>query len=143
MKDPGIVIRAYRTGDGDELRALWREVGFRLIGDDDAGLERFANRNPGLFFVAEDPAGRIVGSTMGAWDGRRGWLYHVAAAADHRRAGIATELVRRAEDGLRALGCPRVVVMVESRNDVAHAFWRARGYEPRDTSQLGKALDPG
>jgi ribosomal protein S18 acetylase RimI-like enzyme len=137
----GTMIRVYRPGDGDGLRTLWLEVGFRLVGDDDPGLDRFAGRNPGLFLVAEDASGRIVGSAMGAWDGRRGWLYHVATAPGRRRTGLASTLVREAEAGLRALGCPRVLVLVESANDPAVAFWRACGYEPRDTRHLGKALE--
>jgi ribosomal protein S18 acetylase RimI-like enzyme len=132
-------IRAYRPGDGEPLRGLWTATGFRLTGDDDPGLARFAERNPGLLLVAE-LEGQIVGSAMGAWDGHRGWIYHVAVAPPHRRAGLATDLVERVEAGLRAVGCPRVLVMVEADNDAGIAFWIARGYEPRDTRQLGKAL---
>jgi ribosomal protein S18 acetylase RimI-like enzyme len=88
-------IRTFRPSDGEALRALWRAVGFRLTGDDDEGLVRFAERNPGLFLVAEVGTGRIVGSAMGGWDGRRGWIYHVATAPDERRAGLAAELVHR------------------------------------------------
>jgi ribosomal protein S18 acetylase RimI-like enzyme len=140
MAAESITIRAFRETDGEALRALWREVGFRLTGDDDQGLARFAARNPGLFLVAEAGAGKIVGSAMGGWDGRRGWLYHVAAAADVRRAGLATELVRRVEAGLRALGCPRALVIVEAGNSGGLAFWRSQGYEPRDSHHLGKTL---
>ena len=135
------IVREYQAADGDELRALWLEVGFRLIGDDDAGLARFAARNPGLFLVATDPNGQVIGSAMGAWDGRRGWLYHVAVAPVHRQAGIATDLVSRVEARLRDLGCARVLVLVESANEPAQAFWRARGYEIRDTRQFGKSLE--
>ena len=136
---PEIHVREYRAGDGDALRALWVEFGFRLIGDDDEGMARFAARNPGLFLVAEDQ-GRIVASAMGAWDGRRGWLYHVAAASAYRRRGLAAGLVGRIEVALRALGCPRSVVIVEADNEAALAFWTALGYERRGTDQLGKFL---
>lgn len=132
-------IREYATGDGDQLRQLWSEVGFRLIADGDDGLARFAERNPGLFLVAED-GGRLVGSIMGAWDGRRGWLYHVATAASHQRRGLASELVELVEGRLRALGCPRVLVIVEASNEDAFVFWRGRGYAKRETYHLGKQL---
>jgi len=134
-----VTIREFQATDADGLRSLWTEVGFRLIGDDDAGLARFAERNPGLFLVAEHD-GRIVGSTMGAWDGRRGWLYHVAVTHERRRSGLASDLVRRVEDGLAALGCARVLVLVEESNGDALAFWQSRGYETRSTRQLAKAL---
>lgn len=140
MAAASISIREFRPSDGEALRALWREVGFRLTGDDDAGLARFAARNPGLFLVAEAGAGRIVGSAMGGWDGRRGWLYHVAAAPDVRRVRLAAELVRRVEAGLKALGCPRALVIVEAGNTGGLAFWLAQGYVPRDSHHLGKTL---
>ncbi len=134
-----MTIREFRPGDGPALRALWRASGFRLIGDDDRGLAAFAERNPGLFLVAEDEDA-LIGSAMGAWDGRRGWLYHVAVAPGHRRAGLATDLVARVEAGLRERGCERALVIVEADNDHALAFWTVRGYELRDTRQLGKQL---
>ena len=132
-------IREYRTGDGDRLRALWATAGFRIVGDDDRELEGFRARNPGLLSVAEVD-GAIAGSAMGAWDGRRGWIYHVTAAPAYRRLGLASELVQRVEDGLRAVGCQRALVLVEVANDDALAFWAARGYDVRDTRQLAKTL---
>ena len=132
-------IRAFRPGDGEALRALWVAVGFRLISDDDPGLARFAARNPGLFLVAETD-GTIVASAMAAWDGRRGWLYHVATVTERLGEGIASELVRRLEAGLRSVGCERVVVLVEETNDAAFGFWERRGYGRRPTRQLGKSL---
>ncbi len=134
-----MTIRPFRADDGEALRKMWGAVGFRLLGDDDAGLARFAGRNPGLFLVVED-AGAIVGSAMGAWDGRRGWLYHVVVDPGHRRQGLASTLAERLEAGLRSVGCQRVLVMVEADNPDGLAFWIARGYEPRGTHQLGKNL---
>ncbi len=136
------MIRVYRSGDGDALRALWLDVGFRLLGDSDVGLDAFAARNPDLLLVAEDEGGRLIGSTLAAWDGHRGRLYHVATAPDRRRAGVASELVRRAEEGLRSLGCPRVLISVEASNTDAFAFWERLGYDVQDTRQMGKTLSP-
>jgi ribosomal protein S18 acetylase RimI-like enzyme len=132
-------IREFQPRDGDALRELWTTFEFRLIADDDAGLARFAARNPGLFVVAEDGS-RIVGSVLGAWDGRRGWLYHVAVAPSHQRRGLGGELVGVVEGRLRDLGCPRVLVMVEAANEEALRFWTTLGYERRETVQLGKPL---
>lgn len=139
----GVTVRAYRPGDGDALRALWRSFGFRLLGDDDDGLATFAARNPGTFLVAvaHDAAGdRIVASAMGAWDGHRGWLYHVATAASHRRTGIASTLVARIEEQLFDLGAARVNVLVQDDSDGGHAFWSAAGYEPVASRHFGKTL---
>jgi ribosomal protein S18 acetylase RimI-like enzyme len=138
---PPVAVREYRAGDGDRLRALWHEVGFRSLGDDDASLRVFAQRNPGTFRVAVQGA-TVVGSAMGAWDGRRGWIYHVATAANHRRDGLATRLVRQIEERLRALGCPKVNVIVRDGNGDGAAFWEALGYAATAARQMGRELDP-
>src|SRR5258708_11657289 len=81
-------LRTYREGDGDRLRTFWLTCGIKIRpGDDDAALARFAERNPGLFLLAEED-GHLVGSALAGWDGRRGWLYHVAVHKDERRRGI-------------------------------------------------------
>jgi ribosomal protein S18 acetylase RimI-like enzyme len=138
-----IAVREFRDGDGDELRALWTAALFRLHGDDDAGLARFAARNPGLFLVATTASGTIVASAMGAWDGRRGWIYHVATAVTHRRTGVASILIERIETQLAELGAVRVNVLIRDGNDRGRAFWTAAGYELSSSRQYGKDLAPG
>jgi GNAT superfamily N-acetyltransferase len=137
-----LVLREIRASDGDELRKLWQSVGFGSQGDDDRSLARMTRRNPGLLLVATE-GGRIVGSALGGFDGRRGWLYHVATAEDHRRQGVATRLVERIEASLADLGCPRVNVSVGEGRDAGRAFWHARGYELNPARQFRKELEPG
>src|SRR5262245_33199825 len=154
VRDPGwwvseVVVREFEPSDGEALRELWQRAGFRLIGDDDAGLARFAARNPGLFLVGvvsrpgtsgEVAPGTIVASAMGAWDGHRGWIYHVTTAVSHRRTGIAATLIARIEAALAELGAPRVNVLVRDGNDAGRAFWQAAGYELAGSTQYGKPL---
>ncbi|HEY8238793.1 MAG TPA: GNAT family N-acetyltransferase [Candidatus Limnocylindrales bacterium] len=137
---PGVVIRELRTVDGDALRALWRECGFGSLGDDDKSLARLARRNPGLVLVAAEGS-RVVGSALGAWDGRRGWIYHVATAKSHRRQGIASRLIAEIETGLRSLGCPKVNVLVRDDADGGHELWQALGYTAGVSRQFGKQLE--
>ena len=125
---PAVVIRELRGVDGEQLRRLWAEAGFRSLGDDDLSLARMARRNPGLLLVAAEGS-RVVGSALGGWDGRRGWIYHVATAESHRHQGIATRLLDQVEAGLRDLGCPKVSVLVRDENDDGRGFWTKRGYE--------------
>lgn len=139
---PPVVIREIRAVDGEALRALWKAAGFNLLGDDDLGLARLARRNPGLVLVAAEGS-RVIGSALGAWDGRRGWIYHLTIAPGHRRQGIATRLVDQVEEGLRALGCRKVNAMIRPNSDGGTAFWKARGYEAGPASQYGRELDGG
>lgn len=132
-------IRTYRPGEGARLRALWSSVGFQSLGDDDESLDRLAERNPGLVVVAE-VEDDIVGTALGAWDGRRGWLYHVAVAEAFRRAGLGRRMVHEVERRLRALGCPKVNLIVRDDNPAAARFWAAMGYSSPPARQYGKEL---
>jgi ribosomal protein S18 acetylase RimI-like enzyme len=132
-------IRRYASGDGKAMRGLWTAVGFKSSGDDDESLDRLAERNPGLVLVATE-GDRVVGTALGAWDGRRGWIYHLATDTDHRRAGLGRRLVHEIERKLRALGCPRVNVVVRDENPEGGAFWEALGYTVRPSRQFGRDL---
>ena len=132
-------IRRYATADGPAMRKLWTSVGFKSAGDDDESLDRLAERNPGLVLVAAE-GDRVVGTALGAWDGRRGWIYHVATDADHRRGGLGRRLGHEVERKLRVLGCPRVNVIVRDETPEAAAFWEALGYASRPSRQFGRDL---
>jgi ribosomal protein S18 acetylase RimI-like enzyme len=138
-REPVLALREYESADGDALRALWKAAGFRSDGDDDRSLAAFAKRNPGLLIVATAD-GAIVASALGAWDGRRGWLYHVATDERFRRQGIATRLVHRLEQRLRTAGAPKVSAIVRDENRSAHEFWEKLGYEAGKSRNLRKEL---
>jgi ribosomal protein S18 acetylase RimI-like enzyme len=134
-----IVIRDLRAADGDSLRKLWKDAELVSVGDDDRSLMRMVRRNPGLVLVAVEGT-RIVASALGGWDGRRGWIYHVATAASHRRQGIASRLLDQIEAALAVLGAPKVNAMVEDANEGGRAFWDARGYVRGTSTRYGKEL---
>jgi ribosomal protein S18 acetylase RimI-like enzyme len=137
---PSVDIRPFKRADADALRALWFDAGLASSEDDDASLRRFAERNPGLLLVATAER-TVVGSALGAWDGRRGWIYHVAVAPDHRRSGLGTRLVREVESKLRELGGTKVNAIVRDDNPSAVLFWEAAGYGRSPTRLFRRELD--
>jgi ribosomal protein S18 acetylase RimI-like enzyme len=134
-----VVIRELRGTDGDALRRLWKESGFDSVGDDDRSLARMARRNPGLVLVAVEGT-QIVASALGGWDGRRGWIYHVATAKTHRGQGIAARLLDQIEAALAVLGATKVNANVRDANEDGQGFWEARGYTASPSRPYGKEL---
>jgi ribosomal protein S18 acetylase RimI-like enzyme len=133
-------VREFRMEDGAAVRAFWEASGIRIRpGDDDHSLAAFADRNPALFLLALDEQG-LAATALGGWDGRRGWLYHVAVRADHRRRGLGARLVRTIEDRLRERGCPKVNLIVWDDNTTAMEFWMANGYTRATTVEFEKNL---
>jgi len=77
---------------------------------------------------------------MAGFDGTRGWIHHLAVLHEFRGRGIATALVREAEEGLAELGCPKINLQVRAENEGVVKFYRAAGYEVEQRVSMGKTL---
>ena len=137
---PGMIIREFDGADADAVVALWREAELtRPWNDPYADIERKLAVQPELFLVADD-GGTVIGSVMGGYDGHRGWLYYLAVAAQRRGEGIGRQLVTEAETRLRAMGCPKVQLMVRPGNDAVFGFYDSLGFERFEIGTTGKRL---
>jgi ribosomal protein S18 acetylase RimI-like enzyme len=147
-------IRMFRAEDRRAVEALWA----RVFPDDPPRnapglmIDNKLKVQPELLLVGEgalEQSGartdaapvQIAGAVMAGYDGVRGWIYHLAVAPELRRRGLGAQLVRAAEERLRALGCPKVDLQVRASNREVVAFYRRLGYEVEDRVQLGRRLD--
>jgi len=122
--------------------ALWSNAGegIHLGASDSPGeIEKKVRRDPDLFLLAEED-GEIVGTVLGGFDGRRGFVYHLAVEEGHRKRGIASLLMDELERRLRSLGCIRVHLLVVPDNAGAMQFYEARGWEKMDLFAYAKDL---
>ena len=103
--------------------ALWRSAeGVTLTTtDDETGVLRFLERNPGFSFVAE-LGGRIVGVVAGGHDGRRGYLHHLAVEKGLRRQGVAARLAEASLEAMREAGLEKVHAFIEADNPAGLGF---------------------
>jgi len=124
-------IREFAMTDYPAVLSLWQEAGPGVSirpSDQPEEVEKKLRRDPDLFLVAEEE-GRLVGVIMGAWDGRRGWLHHLAVAPNRRRQGVGRALVRTVEGRLRERGCLKVNLLVFRENESARRFYESLGYQ--------------
>lgn len=94
-------------------------------------LEKKLQRDPDLFLVATD-GDRLVGTVIGAFDGRRGMVYHLAVATEYRRSGIASRLMAEVEGRLRAKGCIKCYLLVRPDNFGAVEYYKRIGWSLSD-----------
>ncbi|NOY98788.1 MAG: GNAT family acetyltransferase [Chloroflexi bacterium] len=143
QSNPSPLIRTFRFSDDyDAVYRLWADAGDGIHlrrSDDPDEIEKKIRRDPDLFLVAEMD-GRIVGSVLGGFDGRRGMMYHLAVAHSHRGRGIGEQLMDELERRLRAKGCIRYYLLVTTDNDTAIRFYEQRGWERMDLYVYGKDL---
>lgn len=134
-------VREFRMRDYDQVRRVWEESGLEIrAGDSRDGVRTKTARDRDLFLVAE-VGGSIVGTAMGAWDGRRGWIYHLGVLPGHRRRGIGRRLVGEIEKRMAARGVPKVNAVVFDDNTASLALFKGMGFLPDRRSVLhGKLL---
>jgi ribosomal protein S18 acetylase RimI-like enzyme len=117
--------------DYPQVESLWASMdkGVRVgRSDTPEELQKKLARDPDLFLVGEED-GRIIGTVIGGYDGRRGLLYHLAVAASFRGRGIGSRLMDEIESRLRAKGCIRCYLMVLADNDEAIRYYEKHGWE--------------
>ena len=134
-------VRTFAMGDYPEVRKLWVASGLEIRpGDEPQGIARKLTRDRELFLVAEED-GKIVGTIMGAWDGRRGWMYHLGVQPERQRMGVATRLVRELEARMMKLGIPKVNALIYPSNVVSVKFFTSAGYAVMEMKEAQKVLD--
>jgi ribosomal protein S18 acetylase RimI-like enzyme len=131
-----ILLREFRfPGDYPAARSLWERAGSGIQvrrSDEPEEIRRKLERDPDLFLIAEKD-GRLIGTVIGGFDGRRGLIYHLAVDQDFRHQGIGNSLMEEVERRLRGRGCLKSYLLVTTENDDAMRFYEAHGWSRMDT----------
>ena len=127
------IVRPMQQEDIVRACALWSDTpGVGLSrGDEVDAIAAYLARNPGISFVAE-AGNALVGAVQCGYDGRRGYLYHLAVAPSHRRQGIGRRLVEACLAALQTAGIQKCHLVVFAGNRDAQLFWRNLGWSLRD-----------
>lgn len=127
-------IRCMRKSDYAMCRALWDQMpGLRMTLPDDSeiGFENYLNRNPTTCFVAaEDTV--VVGTVLCGHDGRRGYIYHMAVAAEYQGQGVGHRLLQHAMQALKAEGIHKTALVVLDSNAQGNTWWEKQGFAARE-----------
>ena len=130
--DLNVKIREMIIDDYEEVIELWR--GFTGIGlssaDGREEIGKFIDLNPHTSLVLEIE-GKIVGTALGGFDGRRGYIYHFVIDEEMQGRGFGTSLLKELERQFKKLGVRRIHLMIFNDNE-ALRFYEKRGYFRRD-----------
>src|SRR5687767_5745813 len=107
---PGIEIRSMRIADYDRVATLWgatREVRSYSSSDSKESIQRFLEINPDTCFVAHAD-GQIVGTVLGGFDGRRGYIYHLVVESEQRGRNIGSLLIDKIKSSMKKKGVDKI-----------------------------------
>jgi len=136
-------IRRMRADDYPEVAEVWEEVGlpYQAKGRDsrERVLEQLSKESS-IFLVAEAD-GVMVGTLLATHDARKGWLNRLAVRNEWQGKGVASSLVRRAEEELQTQGIRVFAVHVRASNSASRRLFSELGYhEHEDIVYLSKRL---
>jgi len=140
----GIIIREFNFPD-DYLEAfeLWKNSGAGISvarSDSLDEIEKKLNYAPDLFLVAEI-MGKLIGTVIGGFDGRRGMIYHLAVSRQFQKLGVGKMLMNEVESRLRSKGCLKSYLMVTKENTQVIDYYQNLGWNVMDLCVMGKELE--
>lgn len=130
---PTFEIRKFVAGDTDAALQLWQRTEGIGLSDADRPdrLCEFLSRNPGLSRVAVS-GGNLIGTILCGTDGRRGYIHHLAVAAESRRNGVGRALLADALSALQRIDIRKCHAFVFQSNPFGEIFWERSGWQRRD-----------
>ena len=126
-------IRKMKKEDYGELIELWERAGldYKQCGrDSKEHILKELRANPDLFLVAEQD-GKIVGSVLATYGGRKGWLNRVAVDPEFQGKGLGKKLCLKVESVLRKRGCMIFAMQIHNSNKRSKEMAKGLGYEER------------
>jgi ribosomal protein S18 acetylase RimI-like enzyme len=136
-----VIVRAFQLSDEAGVIELWRRCYLtRPWNDPHKDIARKLKVRPDLFLVGEID-GAVVATAMVGYDGHRGWINYLGVDPDHRRKGLARQIMHEAERLLRKEGCSKINLQVRSTNSQAIEFYRRIGFAVDDVMSMGKRLE--
>jgi len=128
--------------DYPAVRSLWSLAGPGIHlrrSDEPEEIQKKLQRDADLFLLAEED-GKVIGAVLGGFDGRRGLVYHLAIAEEHRKQGVGALLMDELEKRLRGKGCIRTYLLVTYDNAEAIEFYEKHGWQKMDLHLYGKDI---
>ncbi len=129
-----MLLRDITIDDYPRLILFWKENYFVNEMDNKVRFKLFLEKNPNLSILMEEN-GRIVGTALGSFDGRRGYIQKVVTNKELRGKGIGKKLVDEVVKRLQRLGALYIPIAVEDKNIL---FYERCGF--KKTKQISMSL---
>jgi ribosomal protein S18 acetylase RimI-like enzyme len=133
-------VVTYRPEFLDDVVDLWKKCNLVVPQNDPVeDIHKKVEFQPELFLIGLLD-GKVIGSIMVGYEGHRGWINYLAVTPEHQRRGYGGQLVEKAIEELRKMGCLKVNLQVRKGNTAVIDFYKHRGFKVDDVTSLGLRL---
>ncbi len=115
-----------------EVKQLWEKTGLTLgKSDTEEEVERALSYAQDLFIIGKKQD-KIVAVVMGAFDGRRGYVHHLAINPEYQRFGLGKEMMEELHNRFRKKKIVKVHLFIEVDNEGVIDFYKKVGWHSRE-----------
>ncbi len=136
ISHPGkLNIREMIDTDLSVVQILWKEAGFNLsFSDSLSELKKMLQHNPNLCLVLELSNGKkkIIGAVLGGFDGRRGWIHHLAINPLYQNKGIGAKIMDELTQRFKNMGVAKLKLEILEKNKKVIEFYKKIGWDLRN-----------
>lgn len=126
-----VKIRELKIEDYERMIEIWEnsKLPYKPEGRDSKDAIRKQIKESGDLFLGAEINGKLVGTIIGSWDGRKGWLNRIAVEPSFQGMGIAKMLTSACEEALRAKGARIFAMLIEDNNENSLKLAERMGYK--------------
>ena len=130
-------IREMQARDIQKVRDLWQSVNIELTYSDKyEELERMIKHNPKLCLCLvlekeEEKKEEIIGAVLGGFDGRRGWVHHLAVNPIYQRKKYGNFIMQELLQRFKDMGVVKLKLEVFKSNSGVINFYKKLGWDHR------------
>ncbi|MFX1569653.1 MAG: GNAT family N-acetyltransferase [Promethearchaeota archaeon] len=116
----------------EEIVALWRKAGINVGSSDTLEeIEKIVRQNPDIFLIGKIK-NKIISVVIGGFDGRRGYVHHLAVDPDYQQKGYGKMIMDELMEKFRKMGVHKIHLFIEKYNKKVVNFYQNLGWEIRD-----------
>ena len=124
-------VRKMTKDDIPRVRKLWKNSGIELtLSDNLEELEKMISQNGNLCIVCEFNS-VIISAVLGGFDGRRGWIHHLAVDSNFRRLQIGTLMMNELMKKFKEMGVVKVKLEILKSNIEVVEFYKKLNWDLR------------
>jgi ribosomal protein S18 acetylase RimI-like enzyme len=125
-------IEEYTMDDYQNIVNLWKKAGINVgSSDTKEELQKMLDRNPNLCLIGKLNK-KVIAVVLGGYDGRRGYVHHLAVDPDYQHKGYGRELMDELISRFKIMLVHKIHLFIESYNLPVVEFYKKLGWEIRD-----------
>ncbi len=125
-------IRKFSMKHYEEAMKIWKKTGLTITpSDDKKGIKIMIKRNPKLCLVGIMDK-KVVATVMGGFDGRRGYVHHLAVDPALQKKGFGKTMLSELIKRFKRMNVYKIHLFVEKESSHVLDFYLKLGWEMRN-----------